>query len=187
MASEIPRYGLVAEIVREHSKNHTPVSAEQIEKDFTDKGFATQAEDRSAVGLERALNDALKTSDDLQVVQDPGGRSFYYSVRYMSHAYAKIMVMKGSPLMLMAETTRDNSANYPRPVPLELFEQTPFDLDPEVIQECLREMTEDKQYKDIAFTTTSEGTIYLYSTDFLDHDYAAVLAEREDVQFFTDP
>ena len=88
---------------------------------------------------------------------------------------------------MMADTIRDNSARYPRPVPLDLFEQAPFDLSPEIIQASLQEMAGENQYRDIAATTSSEGRVYLYSSDFLSHDHATHLAEWEDVGYLCDP
>ena len=88
---------------------------------------------------------------------------------------------------MMAQTIRDNSASYCRPVPLDLFEQKPFDLEPAQILAGLRAISENDHYADIAHVATSQGSIYLYSTHTLEHDFAGFLAEREDVELFLNP
>ena len=55
------------------------------------------------------------------------------------------------------------------------------------MQQCLRDMAETGEYADIRFTESSVGTVYLYSTRYLDEDYAAFLAEKEDVGAIASP
>ena len=55
------------------------------------------------------------------------------------------------------------------------------------LQQCLRDMAETEEYADISFTESSVGTVYLYSTRYLDEDYAAFLAEKEDVGAIASP
>ncbi len=88
------------------------------------------------------------------------------------------MDRKGSPLLLLAEEVRANSRDYPRPVPVELFEAPPFELTPEEIEQALRVMATDPRYQDITFTPTSTGAVYLFSTLHLERGYATFLAQR---------
>ena len=108
------------------------------------------------------------------------GQTFYHCPDLLSRTYARILDRKGSPLLLMAEEIRANSRDYPRPVPVELFEAPPFDLTPEEIEHTLRVMAADPKYHDISFTPTSTGTVYLFSTLHLDRGYAAFLAQRDE-------
>lgn len=106
------------------------------------------------------------------------GQTVYHSPDLLSLTYARILDRKGSPLLLMAEEIRANSRDYPRPVPVELFEAPPFDLTPAEIEHTLGIMAADPQYQDISFTPTSTGAVYLFSTLHLERGYAQFLAQR---------
>jgi hypothetical protein len=82
---------------------------------------------------------------------------------------------------MMAEVIREHSKLYPRPVPLALFQCSPFNLSNDEIALCLKEMMDDPPYRDIAHLTTSIGHLFAYSTDHLDARHAAMLAEWADV------
>jgi len=128
------------------------------------------------------LRKTLEENDDLKKVSGSDGNLWYYSGRWMSEAYARILSQKGGdPLPLMAETIRENSAKYPRPIPLDVFRNPPFEMTEEEIQTSLQRMREQDDYKDIAATTTSVGTLFLYSRAHLEPDHAAMLAEWMDV------
>lgn len=106
------------------------------------------------------------------------GQTVYHCPDLLSRTYARILDRKGSPLVLMAEEVRANSRDYPRPVPVELFEAPPFELTPEEIGHALRTMAADPQYQDITFTSTASGAVYLFSALYLERGYAAFLAQR---------
>lgn len=106
----------------------------------------------------------------------------------MSEAYARLLIRKeGDPLLLIAETVRENSKIYPRPIRMDTFKNPPFDLTEDEISTCLKRMAEDEQYRDIAETKTSLDTVFLYSTLHLEPDYASMLAEWIDVGQFENP
>jgi hypothetical protein len=84
-------------------------------------------------------------------------------------------------MLLIAEIVRENSAIYPRPVPIDMFKHLPFDLRLEEIQAYLAQMAKRDDYRDIKQTTSSIGTVFLYSTLHLDPGYASMLAEWVDV------
>jgi hypothetical protein len=178
---------MVAGIIREHSQKVELVSAEQLEDELKKRVLGTRGEDEVSGSMEMLLERALEKHDDLNVVHEPNGAPLYYSRAYLSESYAKIVVRKSSPLSLIAETVRENAALYPRPVPLDMFEDSPFDLRPEDIQTALRALAKDDHFQDIRFTKTSMGTVYLYSTRHMDHGYATMLAERDDVDLIFDP
>ena len=62
-----------------------------------------------------------------------------------------------------------------------MFEDPPFELTPEEISSCLERMADQEAYRDIQRTTTSIGTVFLFSTLYLEPDYASFLAEWIDV------
>jgi hypothetical protein len=106
----------------------------------------------------------------------------------MTHAYAVMLLRKqGDPIRLIAEVIRENSAAYPRPVPVDIFTHPPFGLTREQVLDCLKRMATEEGYRDIASTTTSASTTYLYSMLHLESDHASMLAEWFDVGQFENP
>jgi len=106
------------------------------------------------------------------------GQTFYHAPELLSRTYARILDRKHSPLLLVAEEIRANSRDYPRTVPVELFEAAPFDLTPEELEQVLRAMASAPDYQDITFTTTSSGAVHLFSTRHLERGYAVFLAQQ---------
>jgi len=125
-----------------------------------------------------ALAGVLANHPGLASLESLSGQAAYHAPELLSRTFARILDRKGSPLLLMAEEIRANSRDYPRPVPLELFEAPPFDLTPEVIGHALRAMAANPEYQDITFTPTATGAVYLYSSLHLERGYAAFLAQR---------
>ena len=106
----------------------------------------------------------------------------------MTGAYAAILLQKqGDPLRLIVETVRQNSADYPRPVPLDIFTQSPFDLTQQGVLNDLERMEAMEEFRDIARTTTSASSVFLYSTLYLEPEHASMLAEWLDVGQFDNP
>ncbi len=124
------------------------------------------------------LPEILAQHPDLACFEGISGQTLFHAPELLSRTYARILDRKGSPLTLMAEEIRANSRDYPRPVPVELFEAAPFDLGPEDIEQALRAMAASPAYQDIAFTTTASGAVHLFSTLHLERGYAAFLAQR---------
>jgi hypothetical protein len=136
----------------------------------------------------RILRKGLDESEDLHELIDQKGTRRYYSSRFMTEAYATILLRKqGDPLRLIAETVREDSAAYPRPVPLDIFTQPPFAFFREEVLQYLERMGAEEEYRDIMATTTSASRIFLYSTIHLEADYASMLAEWIDVGQLDNP
>ena len=170
-------------IIRERSKEGRFVLTEGILSELLNRGFleSEKDEDRFAEASS-ILEEARHRNEDLRERKGKDGRSRCYSSLAMSEAYATLLVRKEEDLLLMmAEIIRENSAIYPRPVPLDIFIESPFDLAREEIFECLKKMGQQAEYQDIAQTTTSIGTVFLYSNRHLDPDHASMLAEWLDV------
>jgi len=170
-------------IIREKSKEGSFVLTEEVLSELLNGGFleSEKEEDRFAEASS-ILEETLNRNEDLKERKGKDGLSRYYSSLAMSEAYATLLTRKEEDLLLMmAEIIRENSAIYPRPVPLDIFMESPFDLAQEEIFECLEKMGQQTEYQDIAKTTTSIGTIFLYSNQHLDPDHASMLAEWLDV------
>lgn len=133
------------------------------------------------------LAELLKEDEDVAVFTAWDNREYYHYKPQMSSLYARILSTGNNRLVQIASVVRESSRDYPRPVPLEIFEYPPFLFEAEALQQCLRDMAQSAEYADIKFTESSVGTVYLYSTQYLDEDYAAFLAENEDVGAIASP
>jgi hypothetical protein len=126
------------------------------------------------------LEQIILAHNDIKTIVATNRSPMYYSSISMTDQYAEILSRKEED-SLLAEIVRENSAVYPRPVPLDLFMDSPFDLTHEQIMQRLLEMERSLEYQDIARTITSVGTVFLYSKRHLDPFYASCLAEWLDV------
>jgi len=133
------------------------------------------------------LAELLAESEDVAAFTAWDSKEYYHYKPQMSSLYAGILSTANNRMVQVASVVRDSSRDYPRPVPLEIFEYPPFLFEAEALQQCLRDMAEAEEYADIRFTESSVGTVYLYSTRYLDEDYAAFLAEKEDVGAIASP
>lgn len=133
------------------------------------------------------LGELLAEDDDVAVVTAWDGREYYHYKPQMSCLYARILSAGDNRMVQLANVVRESSRDYPRPVPLEIFEYPPFLFTADVLQQCLESLASDPEYADIKHTESSVGTVYLYSSRYLDEDYADFLAEREDVGAIASP
>lgn len=172
----------IAKIVRERSKIGQLTLPEEIFTELTGQNLLKSENSDQKSQFWDALKQAIKKNEDLREISEREGTPRYYSAQSLSETYARILIQRQqNPLLLMAEIVRENSAIYPRPVPLDIFRESPFDLTEKEILDCLKEMAQQKEYQDIAQTITSIGTIFLYSTQHLEPDYASSLAEWLDI------
>ena len=138
--------------------------------------------------FEAILKQTIENNGDLKEICDRQNIPHYYSSESMVERYANILIQKGGDsLVLMAEMIRENSKMYPRPIPLRVFTESPFGFAREEIISQIRRMAEQEEYQDIRQTTTSIGTVFLFSTLYLDPDYATFLAEWIDVGQVNNP
>jgi hypothetical protein len=180
---------VIADLIREYSKaGKLALSEEIVHALQANYGLTPVGEGTPDGGFPRILQETMKQQGDLREIPGHDGLPRYFSEQYMTIAYARLLVRKeGDPLMLIAETVRENSKVYPRPISRDIFKNEPFALAEEEMAACLEKMKAEDQYKDIAQTVTSEGSIYLYSTLHLDPDYASMLAEWVDVGQYRNP
>lgn len=172
----------IARIIRERSEAGQLIHFEGILTELTGQGLLeSDADDQKSLCL-GMINRVVEANGDLNEIFGGSEIPYYYSSQSLSETYAEILVRKeGNPLQLVAEIVRENSSIYPRPVPLDIFTESPFDLTRAEILDCLGKMADQQEYQDIAQTRTSIGTIFLYSSQSLDPAYASMLAEWLDV------
>ena len=172
----------IVTLIQNKSKEGFLVSIEEIWDRWIDERQGVDTDEARGIELEAILTEELKAHRDLRVIPDQESRPRYYSSRFMSEAYARILIRKeGDPLALIAETIRETSSLCSRPAPMATFSAAPFHLSLTEISACLQQMTQDPRFQDIRQTVTSIGTCFLYSTLFLDPIRASMLSEWLDV------
>ncbi len=178
----------IAETIREQSEAGQLIPLEEIWTELVRAGHVTQDANNETTDFEAILGEVVQENADLQEISTENGTTYYHSTRSLSETYAGILIAKeeGS-LRLIAQVVRDNSKIYPRPVPLDMFTKSPFDLTQKEILDCLAKINKQEEYNDIARTTTSVGTVFLYSCRHLEPDYAFTLAEWLDVGQVNNP
>ncbi len=178
----------IAQIIRGQSEAGKLIRLEEIWTGLVMVGLVTPDDDNEMSNFDAILGEVVQENADLKEISTKNGIVCYYSLQSLSEAYAGILISKKEgPVQAMAQVVRDNSKIYPRPVPLDIFTASPFDLTQEQIMECLATMGQQEQYEDIERTTTSVGTVFLYSRRHLDPDYAFTLAEWLDVGQIMNP
>ncbi|MGA2400390.1 MAG: hypothetical protein ABSG91_01635 [Syntrophobacteraceae bacterium] len=166
----------IADFIRTRSRAEELVSSSDLEALFG-AAFSESPERPQCF-----IQDVMLIHQDIKVFPDNAGNRFYYSELFMTDAYVAVLALKSEGnLRMMVEIIRENSRTYSRPVKISLFQCSPFNLTEDQIALVLDNMKLEGSYSDIAQSTTSIGNIFAYSTDFLDHDHAVMLAEWFDV------
>jgi hypothetical protein len=176
----------IAKIIREKSETGQLVQLEEMLKKMAEHGLPKSETSGRGASLEAILTEVVKENEDLKKVSGKNRVPHYYSSLSLSDTYAGILIRKEEN-SLIAEIVRENSKIYPRPVPIDIFRESPFDLAQDEILESMRRMGQDPEYQDIAQTITSIGTIFLFSSRHLDPVYASTLAEWVDVGQVNNP
>lgn len=169
-----------AEAVRAASGQQRLLDCEEVLEALEAEGQFAEADATGLAEARALLPDLLAAHPDLAALQGRSGKTLYHAPRLLSRTYADILDRKGSPLLLLAEEIRANSRDYPRPVPLELFEGPPFNLAPGDVACALAAMDPDPEYGDIRSIRTDSGAVYLFSVQYLEPGYAVFLARREE-------
>jgi hypothetical protein len=178
----------IAAMIRQSSEASQLIAESEILRRMADQHLLISQAADPAEEVGDILKKVVDGSEDLHELAAQDGSRRYYSSHFMTETYAMILLQKqGDPLRLIAETVRENSAVYPRPVPLDIFTQPPFDLTRQEVLNDLERMAAEEEYRDIVPTTTSASRVFLYSTLHLEPEYASMLAEWLDVGQFNNP
>ena len=168
----------IVAMIRQDSEAGQLIAEPEILRRIADQHLLTSPAADPAEETGKMLENAMDGNEDLHELAAPDGSRYYYSSQFMTQAYAIILLQKqGDPLRLIAEIVRQSSEVYPRPVPLDIFMQPPFDLTHQEALNRLERMAAEETYQDIAVTTTSTSRVFLYSTFHLEPTHASMLAE----------
>jgi hypothetical protein len=174
----------IVSMIRQESEAGRLISGAEILHRLADRGRPELQEEE----FTSLLKSALGANEDLHELAVGNGPRNFYSSLFMTGAYAQILLQKqGDPLRLIAQTVRQNSADYNRPVPLDIFTQSPFDLTQQGVLNDLERLEAMEEFCDIARTETSASSVFLYSTLYLESGHAGMLAEWLDVGQFDNP
>jgi hypothetical protein len=174
----------IVSMIRQESEAGRLISGSEILQRLADQRRPPLQEEEFASLLKKVLG----ANEDLHELAVGNGPRHFYSSLFMTGAYAMILLQKqGDPLRLIVETVRQNSADYTRPVPLDIFTQSPFDLTQQEVLNDLERLEAMEEFCDIARTTTSASSVFLYSTLYLEPGHACMLAEWLDVGQFDNP
>ena len=172
----------IADMIHKKSEAGQLISQEEIFQGLIGQKVLKSDPPEQESKFQTILKKTMEENSDLREFPGRDGLLRYYSSKCMSEPYIRILLRKEEdPLLLIAEMVRENSSLYPRPVPIDIFFDSPFDLTQEEMLVCLGKMSDQEEYQDIAQTTTSPGTVFLYSSRHLDSGYASMLAEWFDV------
>ena len=114
-----------------------------------------------------------------------GMHSYYlYDEMLMTASYARwaFLAAEDNPVVTFVECVREDSRVYPRPYAAECLKNPPFRMTDEQIEETWQAVRDSGNYPDIERTEASNGDVYYYSTQYLESDYAASLAEYDAVE-----
>ena len=178
----------IAAMIRQSSEAGQLISEYDLLRRVADQRLITSPAAEPGEEFEIILKNAVEENEDLHKLAAQDGSRRYYSSKFMTQSYARILLQKqGDHLRFIAEVVRQNSAVYPRPVPLDIFTQPPFDLTHQKVLDYLERMAAEEEYRDIVRTTTSASRVFLYSTLHLEPEYASMLAEWLDVGQLNNP
>ncbi len=169
-----------AEAVRAASGTLRLLDCGEVLEALEAEGHFAEADAAFVEEARALLPGLLAAHPDLAALQSRAGKPLYHAPQLLSRTYADILDRQDSPLLLLAEEIRANSRDYPRPVPVELFEGPPFNLAPGDVARALAAMDADPEYGDIRSVNTDSGAVYLFSTRHLEPGYAVFLARREE-------
>ncbi len=178
----------ITAMIRQSSKAGQLISESEILRRVADQDLVTSRSADPSGDAKNILRKLVEKSEDLHELAAQDDSRRYYSSNFMTEAYAMVLLQKqGNPLRLIAETVRQNSELYPRPIPLDIFTQPPFDLTRQEVLDCLERMGTEEEYHDILQTQTSSSRVFLYSALHLEPEHAAMLAEWFDVGQLDNP
>jgi hypothetical protein len=157
--------------------------------------IADKVRQASRGGRVLALNEVWSGTDeeftafgDIALIRE-GPVCYLYSTDYMSRRYAETAarIASGDPCRIIAETVRLESATYPRPTPVDEFARNPYNLSMDQITAALHTMSGDAAFADIRPVNASDGTLFLFSSNHMNPELAASLAERIAVGQYENP
>lgn len=170
----------VLETIREASAEPRLIGLDEILERLRERGLAEGLETMPQADACLGLAAIVAQLPDVASLVSRSGRTLCHDPALLSRAYARLLDNQDAVDALLAGEIRASSRDGLRPVPMQFFEGPPFDLSRETMEAAFAAMAADPAFADIASTTTSLGTVYLYSGLYLERGHATFLAEQDD-------
>ena len=136
---------VIAESIKKKSQAGQIASENEIFQELLNQDILKGDREESQPFFKEALEETLNRYEDLEKLPDKGEGQRFYSSQFMTESYTRILLQKETNLLLLiAEVVRENSAVYPRPVPLNLFGDSPFNLTQDQLQGYLEQMAKEE-------------------------------------------
>jgi len=121
---------------------------------------------------------AREEFSDIRKIEGTKG-IYLYSELSMNNNYATILarIEDRDISRAIAETVRNESRIYPRPISSKIFYSSPFFIKEEDLLKILSDLKADEEYQDICEIIASNGTLYLYSSKYISKPHARILTE----------
>jgi hypothetical protein len=142
--------------------------------------LSTLAPDLKPGEIEGILNEITQDATDIKSLPARKGPGYFFSIRHMTENYARILarVEANDPLYTIVEMVREESRIYPHPTNIELFKYGMFNVDRDRLDDYVKQVVEENE--DINGYRSSKGNVYLYCTQYLPDERAALIVERDE-------
>ena len=120
---------------------------------------------------------------DIQKIIISTGAVYLYSETFITKNYAAILgrAAANDPAATIAETVREESKIYPRPTNIDIFKGQVFNISPGELEAFISKSLKRDDFHDIKVLRASTGARYLYSSKYLNADYAMAFIEWQEV------
>jgi hypothetical protein len=172
---------IIADFIRESSRAEKLATEADIESGIAGRVPPASEQESKMADFTTLLQETLSNHDDIEQIRDHLGNTLYFSEQSMTRAFAGMIVRKRMGTSgMMAETIREQSRAYRRPVPVSLFQCSPFSLAKEEIAAAIDALPDAPSEQDIRFLTASSGAVFAFSTTYLSPAQAVLLTEWSD-------
>ncbi|MFC2023819.1 hypothetical protein ACFLT5_03700 [Chloroflexota bacterium] len=107
---------------------------------------------------------------------DTSGDLYFYSDLYLEPPAAEEMVLSEEVKFRIAVTVRQDSRDSTKLTPVSALAGVMADLELEDVAPALAQLQQDERYQDVRSLSLSDGTVYLFSSQFITDSYATLLS-----------
>jgi len=129
-------------------------------------------------GLIESVQDAQPRFADIALIRT-GEHAYVYSEKHMTRSYAESAARSQCEDLeqTIAETVRIDSRTYPRPTPAAIFTEAPFRLSEKALAAVIDKIAREPAYPDIRLLRASDGSVFFFSSAYLNPVHAELLVE----------
>ena len=172
-AAHAQKLSTVVECVRFMGAHKRPVTLKRLAQEC----------DLEEDEAEALLKEAQESEENRDICVYRGQKdAYYYTYPLLAHNYVRAIALSEEKDILhtVATLVRYDSKTYPRPTRVSDFAKEPYGYTKIQVQNAVRSLMKMPEYADIQTYTSAQGTLYIYSTQFLSPVYAKALAENSE-------